>query len=274
MIAQPVVSAHVRSLEDRLGVKVFDRRGRQVRLTEAGNVVLVWAEHILTRTREVERDIEGLSDGASGSVAVVASMTAAAYLLPQIFIDFKLRLNDANIILNSAEPENVLSATEAGQYDFGVVMVDTIDSRKPLICEKLRDEEIVLTSSPSYRLAPASIEAAQLGELAFVCSPPERGRRQMIDRILANHGVGERDVVLAFGHSEAIKIGVAEGLGVALLYRSAIASELADGRLKEIRITDGPLTTPVMLVHHKDKRFSPLQENLRSAIVERVSSGA
>src|SRR6266487_757938 len=69
-VAQPVVTSHIRSLERRLDVVLFYREGRQFHLTDAGQIVHAWAQDVLTRTRELERDLGALSDGSTGNVVL------------------------------------------------------------------------------------------------------------------------------------------------------------------------------------------------------------
>jgi DNA-binding transcriptional LysR family regulator len=266
-VAQPVVSAHVRSLEERLGVKLFDRRGRQIELTEGGRIVHEWATELLTRTRELSREIDGLADGTRGGVVLAASMTAGAYLLPPIVIAFKRDHPDADISLNITEPEGVLTAAEGGECDFGVVMLDDSDSRRPLNYRHLRDEDLVLVAAPEGPPAASVVTTADLAYLSFVCSPLDRRRRRMIDRLLARHGVLKRHVVLSLGHASAIKHAVREGLGVAMMFRASVESELRNGELREIAVSDAVLSTPLLMVHRRDKRLSPLQSRLADAIV-------
>ena len=75
-VSQPVVTAHIRSLEQRIGGRLFYRKGRQLVLTEAGRAVHAWARDVLTHTHELSRHLDGLSDGSRGSVVLGASMSA------------------------------------------------------------------------------------------------------------------------------------------------------------------------------------------------------
>src|SRR4051812_6364004 len=69
-VAQPVVSAHIKSLEERVGAKLLQRRDNRMVLTEAGEVAYSWARDLLTRSREMQREVEGLIDGSRGTVTV------------------------------------------------------------------------------------------------------------------------------------------------------------------------------------------------------------
>ena len=91
-------------------------------------------------------------------------------------------------------------------------------------------------------------------------------RRRFVDRCLSALGVVERDVVLEFGHPEAMKRGVRAGLGVSMLFRSAVAEELEMGLLREVRISGADVRIPVYLVHRKGKEFSPPHHELIDAV--------
>ena len=97
-----------------------------------------------------------------------------------------------------------------------------------------------------------------LAALPFIDAPEGIVRRSLVDRHLRRLGVTERNVVLQLGHPEAMKRATREGLGVCLLFRSAVDEELSTGSLREIRVKDADLAVPVYLVYRKDKSFSPV----------------
>ena len=88
-VSQPVVSEHLRSLERRVGAPLFYREARALRLTESGEAVHGWATDLLTRTRSLSRQIDGLSDGMRGSAVIAASMSVGSYLLPRVLAGFR-----------------------------------------------------------------------------------------------------------------------------------------------------------------------------------------
>src|SRR5580698_19292 len=71
-VAQPVVTAHLRGLETKLGVTLVKRVGRNIGLTEAGERVYKWANDVVMRTREMERELSGMEDGVAGSAVLAA----------------------------------------------------------------------------------------------------------------------------------------------------------------------------------------------------------
>src|SRR5689334_6325849 len=111
-IAQPVVTAHIRSLEAKLGVRLVGRAGRNITLTEAGQRVFSWAAEVIASKKQLELEIGGLRGGTAESVSVAASITVGAYILPDIVTEF-----------HSSHPEAIIS---------------THISNSPLACEAVR----------------------------------------------------------------------------------------------------------------------------------------
>jgi DNA-binding transcriptional LysR family regulator len=273
-VAQPVVTAHVRSLEERLGAELVYRDGRRMLPTEAGETVYHWAQDVLTRSREMAREIGGLADGTRGSVVVGSSMTAGSYVLPAPLARFQRRHPEADITLDISDPEGAVNAVVSGKADFALVIEDVEQIRSPqLEHEEVGEEDLALVAAPASEPQTDSIPIKRLVTLPFVCSPPGLMRREMVERRLREQGVIRQNVVMALGHPEAMKRAAIDGLGAVLLFRSAVRRELEEGRLKEIAITDARLRVPMLLVHRRSKRFSPLQQTLLHEIREHLRGG-
>ena len=120
-VTQPVVTAHVRSLEQRLGTRLFRREGRQMHLTEAGRAAHEWAVELLTHTREFSRRLDGLADGTRGTVVVAASMSVGSYLMPPVVSRFHEERPLVELELNVSDSRQALQEAELGRCDFAVV---------------------------------------------------------------------------------------------------------------------------------------------------------
>ncbi len=104
-IAQPVVTAHVRSMEARLGYALVRRSGRNIALTEAGERIYRWATEVITRTREVERELAGLESGEMGNAVVATSMSVGSYALPPLLLDFHRLHPDGLVTVEISNPQ-------------------------------------------------------------------------------------------------------------------------------------------------------------------------
>jgi DNA-binding transcriptional LysR family regulator len=268
IVAQPVVSAHVQSLQKRLGVKLLYREGHRMVLTEGGERVYEWARETLSRTRELRRELDGMADGQRGSVAVAASMTVGSYLLPAPLARFRQSRPHVVITLSVADPEHATAAVEQGSCDFAVIVADEAPDNPGLEAETIGIEEIAVVVAPDYDPAVTSLPAPALGKMPMISSPAGLVRRSVIDRQLGHFGVRLENVVIELGHPEAMKRATLDGLGLCLLFRSSVEGELRSGVLREITIRDARISVPIMTVMRSDKRLSEVQRELLGTIKE------
>ena len=261
-VSQPVVTAHIRSLEQRLGVKLFYREGRQIHLTEAGLAVHGWAEDVLTRTRELDRHLGGLSDGSQGTVVLGASMSIGSYTLPAVMTRFREQNPRAELRLSISDTEHAIEDTRAGILDFAVIVSEAGLELPGMVAEQVGSDEIVFVTAPDAGPDHDTLTPEELARLPFIEAPVGIIRRTFVDRQLSRLGITDRHVVLELGHPEAMKRATATGLGVTLLFRSAVAEELADGSLRELHVLGADVTVPVYIVRRSGKFLSPLHEGL------------
>ena len=272
-VSQPVVTAHIRSLEERLGTKLFYREGHSISLTESGAVVYDWAEGILTKSRELGRALDGMTDGTHGSVSIGASMSVGCYMLPPVLSAFKKNNPGVTVRLTVSDGDAAVSGSIAGEFDFAVVVHDDRTSFSGMEVEEMGEDEIVLVGSPELSGCPARISVDALANLKFVDAPRGIVRRALVDRRLADLGVAERDVALELGHPEALKWAAREGVGFAFLFRHAVAAELDNGSLTEIQVSGADLVFPVFAVYRKGKAISPVHRLLLTSIKDGFHRG-
>ncbi|WP_370324295.1 LysR family transcriptional regulator [Euzebya sp.] len=260
VVTQPVVSSHLRSLSDRVGVELFYREGRFLRLTEAGEAVHRWAEDVLTRTRELDRHLSGLSDGHRGVVHIGATKTLGSYVLPELLAEMRRRHPAMEVVLAVADTEGVVDATRAGELDLAVAVTSPRAQYPDLAVRQLGSAEIVVVAAPG--LVPSGrVTVEELARLPFV-EPEGDTRRTYVEDQLRAAGVGERTVAMRLGHPEAMKRAASAGLGVTLLFRRAVLDELATGALVELAVDGLSIAAPISLLSRPSKTFSPLHAEL------------
>jgi DNA-binding transcriptional LysR family regulator len=264
-VAQPVVTAHIRSLEERLGARLFYREGRQMHLTEAGRAVHLWASDVLRRTRELERHLETLSDGRQGTIVLGSSMAVGGYLLPPVLAAFRRERPLIDIRLNILDSEHAIADTLAGDNDFAVVVKENDPATEALAAELVGAEEMMFVCAPDYDVAD-HVTVEELARLPFVEAPQGLIRRTFVEREMHRIGIFDRTIAIELGHAEAMKQATRAGMGIAVLSRGSVASELARGELREVTVEAVELRAPIYLVHRKDKLFTPVHADLIDAI--------
>lgn len=270
-VTQPVVTAHIRSLNERLGVEVLYRDGNRMRLTESGMIVYKWATELLIRTRDVEQQLIRFKAGMAGSVRIASSMTVGSYLLPEVVASFKTERQAVQVAVSVSSPEAAVQEIESGAADFGVLIAEE-DLDLPLDMERelLGREELVLVAAADSAFALDEVLADELAEMPFVSSPRDQIRQRLIDRFFREMGLGPANLVLEFGHAEAIKGALREGVGVGFLFRSSVSEALESGSLQEIKVTGHEFSAPIMLLHRKRRELSRVQLDMIAAIRQAI----
>src|SRR4051794_26216345 len=187
-VTQPVVSAHLRSLQDRVGVALLQRAGRGLELTEAGKAVYDWAEDLLRRSDDLSEKLRYLADGIMGAVAVGASMSVGNYLLPPVLIQFKRDYPAARVRQVNATPELALEALKSGQLDFCVTAAFESVEAGAFDAELIGKQRFVLVGAPTDPSLPDAIDVDGLRTLEFVCPPSGLAVRRSQDAALAALG--------------------------------------------------------------------------------------
>jgi DNA-binding transcriptional LysR family regulator len=261
-VTQPVVSAHLHSLQDRVGVQLFRREGRGIELTEAGHSVHSWAQELLGRRDDLAQELDDLAKGTVGAVSLGSSMSVGNYLLPPILIDFRGQYPGAAITLTISTPELALEAVRAGHQHFCVVASHGALESEALSAELIGKQRFVLVAAATDDSVGDTVSVDGLRELSWVAPPSGLAIRRSQDTALASLGVTSRNVAIELGSAESMKQAIHAHIGVALLWEASIQEDLASGLLRQVRI-DGPeMLDRLYIVKHKNKRLTPLQQNL------------
>lgn len=261
-IAQPVVTAHIRSLEDKLGVRLVMRQGRRLKITPEGQRVLAWAEDVLSRTHELERELTDSKAGAQGSAVIATSMSIGSYVIPQKIVAFRADVPNGSISVLTGTPRYVVEAIIEGRADFGVSILDPQQDLTGLDSDTIGADELILVCKPHGRYDKPRLTMKELERLPFVSAQANTARRDIEDAELSRRGLRRRKVVLEFGHGEAIMRAVQIDVGVAFLFKSSIRDELASGSLKPLPTSSLEIRVPIHLIKRSGKSFSSFQNRL------------
>lgn len=265
-VSQPVVSAHLRSLQDRIGAKLFERDGRGISLTEAGREVHLWASEVLRGRLELQSSLQNLSSGLSGTAAIATSMSVGNYVLTPVLIEFRRRFQKARITLLVSGVEAALEASLTGRADLCVLATDAVLDTNAFEAELIAEPAFCLVASASSGRVADRVSPRDLQGMPFVCPPGGQAIRRAQDNALASIGVLDRRVEIELGNAESIKQAVGADLGLGLLWRASVEQELATGYLREVPIDGADLHDKLYLVVRRGKRTTPLQRRLAQAI--------
>jgi DNA-binding transcriptional LysR family regulator len=270
-ISQPVVSGHISKLEEQIGAHLFRRAGRGVALTEAGERVLSWANDILAQTSTLEEDLQKISAGQMGTAVIASSPSVGSYPLAGMVTEFARQNVDARIQVDITDP---IQAVRSGKCDFAVGLIDPMQPPDGLSVEVLWNERYLLVCSPESEWATKNLTLDDLPLLPTITASPSTIQRRFEDSELLALGIAKRNIVLEFGHPEAVKQAVIQGLGCAFAFETNVIDELRLGTLVEVNITKLSLGAPVVLAFRKRKYLSPLHVKLIEHLRTSAADGA
>ncbi|HTV97262.1 MAG TPA: LysR family transcriptional regulator [Steroidobacteraceae bacterium] len=231
--SQPAVSRELHTLEERLGVVLFDRMPRGMRLTEAGELLLGYAERIFGLEREAERSLRELADLEGGELAIGASNTLGTYLLPAFLAAFHKRHSKVSLDLEIGNTQEIIKGVLDARFSIGFVegrvRDDAIEAK-----EFLRDRIVAVVSSDHALAGKRAVTMRSLAQAPSILREPGSGTREIVERAFARRRLTLR-CGLQIGNSAALKQAALEGGGIGWISELCVAEELRSGRLVELR---------------------------------------
>jgi DNA-binding transcriptional LysR family regulator len=253
---QSSVTTQIQGLEEELGTRLFDRLGKRVALTQAGERFLQYSERILNLVDEA-RSVVDQDEEVKGSVSISAPESLCTYVLPGILQQFRSRYPQARVIFRPLlDFGNIRNSVNEGTVDIAF-MIDEAISSTSLVIEGLFQEPLLLLVSPDHSLAGVeSLQDEQLQKELFLLTERGCGYRNILERALNAEGM---DTIsdLEFFSVEAIKQCAMVGMGIAFLPRMVVATELEQGRLVALPWEDHKFEVSIQMIWHKEKWLSP-----------------
>ncbi|WP_342379862.1 LysR family transcriptional regulator [Myxococcus stipitatus] len=237
-LSQPAVTAQVRQLERECGQPLLVRTARGVRLNEAGQRLLAYAQRHHQLLEEAALAVAG-EDVLKGELVLAASTTLASYVVPDLLASFLRLHRGLQVRLEVGNSEQVLGWVGEGRAPLG--LVEGHARAAGLRLEHYLDDEllpVVATHAPQELLQVRTLDMLQTVPLLW--RELGSGTRAVLERALKRAGVrrGPQAGDLQLGGTETIKGAVAAGLGVGFLSRWSIQAELSSGRFRVLPLPD------------------------------------
>lgn len=233
-ITQPAVTRHIHELERMLKIKLFERNGSQMKLSQAGKILLTHSDQIFAVYRDLEFEINTLMERQSGLLRLGASTTAAQYVLPPVLAGFRQKFPDVRLTLTSNNSDAIFHAVEAGEIDLGISEGATRESSVQFV-PFLRDEIVLIARTQNP--VPSSLSLEELKGKALLIREPGSGTRDVLSRALKDvrTSLAELSIEMELTSTEAIKQYVLSSDAMAFLSIHSVMKEL---QLNECRIVD------------------------------------
>ncbi|MER2528378.1 MAG: LysR family transcriptional regulator [Candidatus Competibacter denitrificans] len=249
-VSQPAVSKRVATLEEELNVRLFDRLGRTVRLTEAGTLLLPRARRILAEVADGRRALRNLTGIVTGTLTLATSHHIGLHRLPPVLRTFTARYPQVRLDMRFMDSEVACGVVLRGEVELAIVTLPPI-IEAPLEASPLWLDPLVIVAARTHPLAQLPIVSmAQLAKHPAILPSEATFTRRIFAEELARLGV-DISVAFATNYLETIKMMVAVGLGWSVLPRTML-----DGDLVEIPLVGFRLQRMLGVIRHTGHTLS------------------
>lgn len=233
LLTQSAVSMALSQLEQQSTSPLFERTGRRLLLNDAGRLLLKDTKEVLEAVKRLELRLQGeCGEEMAGELLVGGSTTIGNYLLPGLLGVFARRYPRTRVELQVGNSRQVVELLEAGELD--VAFIEGPCHSRRLVSVHWRDDELVVVVGQEHPWCKEKKITEDMLSLApWIMRERGSGTREIFEDTMEKAGISY-SIALEFGHTEAIKNGVASGLGVGCLSRIAVRRELEYGLLTEV----------------------------------------
>lgn len=248
-LTQPAVTSQIRSLEDGLGIALFDRIGRETSLTPAGATLLQYVRQIEAIANDAIAALAPFGGQEGAELSIGASHTIAVYLLPKLLTQLLREWPRLKIHVIAGSTNEVLQALTAHQIAVG--LIEAPAHRPDLKVEVFGEDELTLIVRPDHRWASkGTVNAAELVQEPILLREVGSGMRQFVEEYLERNGVLRQQLrtIVDLNSTEGIVAAVEAGLGVGFVPYMSIEKSLALGTVKAIPLDNGPIRRQLSIV--------------------------
>lgn len=256
--AQSSITAQIQSLEQELGVPLFNRLGKRIVLTEAGERLLPFVTEM---QKLLEQAKSAVSEGhlPQGTLVISAPETLCAFRLPLLLQEYRRRFPQVKIVLRPGLCSEQRERLRTGEIDIAFLM-DQVIEMPDLHVESLLAERILLVASPAHPLAKKkTVSPHDLRDETVLLTESGSSYRLTLEQELQQSGV-HLDQPIEFGSLEAIKQCALSGLGIAQLPEVVVRQELQDGRLTLLPWSGPEHRVDTQFAYHRHKWMSPAMQ--------------
>jgi LysR family transcriptional regulator, cyn operon transcriptional activator len=268
-LSQSTVSQHIKLLEADLGCSLFLRVGKRVLVTEAGKVLMQYAERIFRDMRNAEMAVREINALKRGTVRLGVGPTTLTYRLPRILADYVGRFPQIELIVLAGTTEFLLQAIRAQRLDLAIVM--STAQQPGLTVTPLDREELVIVLNGKHPLARRrALEPGDLAGLRFILYEKNTAMQNLIDHYFESLGVAPQ-ITMEVENNEAIKSLVRAGLGASILPLCAVAEDPPERELRILRVKGRPLMRELRLLSVDAEILPKAIQELATTLVEGLS---
>ena len=268
-LSQPTVSCQIKSLEEELETRLFDRLGKKINLTKSGEILLGYAKEILDLEQRAKLAIDDMLDIKKGEIRLGSSNIPGSYILPPLIRKFTRQNPKIRIVSKIADTKSIANDVINGAADLGIIGCK-IDSPQLISYSYIADIMMLALNSQHQFANKASITLKEFQTLPFIIREEGSGSRKTIENILFQRGLclSDLNIVEQLGNIEAIKQAIKANIGVTILSLCAIYDEVKFGYIKYLPIEDIVFKRNFYIILPNTKSCLPITNSFKDFLLE------
>lgn len=252
-LTQPAVSMQIRQFEEAAGLALFERLGRKIYLTEAGEEMYRLSRDITSKMSEADLILDEIK-GSDGGRLLVSVASTVQYFAIRLLAGFCRKYPKVNVNLKVTNQKGLIQLLENNETD--IVLMGKPPEGRDLVSEPLLENPLVVIAPPHHHLRDKkAISLAELRNEIFLMREQGSGTRTSTERFFAENGM-KISANMELNNNGAIKLGVEEGLGLGIVSQHTIDIEVKTGRLVILDVQSFPLVRTWHMVRREGKRLS------------------
>jgi len=254
-ISQPALSVQIKKLEGQIGLKLFDKIGNRVHLSENGIILQEYTKKIFSIIDELENTISNTQNFIGGTLNIGGSNTPGSYILPEVIGEFKKLYPRIKFNLHIGNTAEISHLINNGTLDIAINGGNCIYSDYVYV-EKLFTDKLVIVASPQNPYCNHKmISVNDLKKMSFVVHKTDSQLYTYYKNFIDELNIPE-SINMYLGNIDAIKKAVSSNLGISLIPYVAVKFELQFGLLKILNISEYQPDYPYSLIYNKNKALS------------------
>jgi DNA-binding transcriptional LysR family regulator len=254
-ISQPAVSMQIRALETRLGMELFHRSGRHIALTEAGRALIPMARDLVDRAIQIEEAMASMQGDVVGLLKLACSTTAGKYVLPKLFSGLRERYPQIEVFCHVTSRAIALQMLREGEVH--IALTSLREPYKDIEYRPFLSDRIVLIVPPDHRWVRGDtvITPPDLTGENFILREKGSGTYEALKEALVWHDLSldHLNTVMVLGNSEAIRMAVQEGVGIAFVSMMVAYEAVQAGTLATVDVEGLELANTLYMAYHTDR---------------------
>jgi DNA-binding transcriptional LysR family regulator len=264
-LTQPGISMHIKELEAHVGLPLFERLGRKLFITEAGQELLTRVRDISRSLKDAEEALDGLKGLRRGRINL-AVVSTAKYFVPRLLARFRRDYPELEIRLTVNNRDSVIAQLVANEVDLAIM------GRSPqslhTVAEPFAQNPHVIIAAPDHPLATARrIPESRVARETFIVREPGSGTRLAMQQFFDERHLRFK-VGMEMASNETIKQAVMAGMGVSFISRHTIDLEIQMRRLVVLDVRGTPVMRLWHVAHLARKRLSPTAAAFRAFVLQ------